>query len=152
MIAVIQRVSNASVEVENKIVGLIKNGLFVLLGIKTDDNEKDVEYLSYKISNLRIFSDENLKMNLSIKNINGEILIVSQFTLCANTEKGHRPDFFYAAKPNVAEKLYQLFIQKLEQEIGKQKIQTGIFGATMNVKLENNGPVTIIIDSKNVER
>lgn len=148
MIAVIQRVRHASVEVKNKIVGEIQGGFLILLGIAQQDDDDDVEWLINKMVGLRVFSDENNKMNLSIKQINGDILLVSQFTLLASTKKGNRPSFTEAAKPEVAIPLYQKMIFGLSQKLNQQ-IQTGEFGADMQIQLLNDGPVTIILDSKN---
>ena len=150
MRAVIQRVNSASVEVDKKIISKINQGLLIFLGIHFSDSEKDLDWLVKKIVGLRIFSDENEKMNLSISDVDGEILIISQFTLFASTKKGNRPSFLLAAKPEKAIPLYQLFIDKMEKETSK-KIATGIFGADMKILLENDGPVTIIIDSENLE-
>lgn len=147
---VIQRVSEASVEIEQKIVAQIHQGLLVLVGIEEEDNLEDSNWLVSKIVNLRIFADENEVMNLSVKDINGEIIAVSQFTLHALTKKGNRPSYIKAAKPDFAIPMYEKFVQQLETELGK-KIQTGQFGADMKVALVNDGPVTIIIDSKNRE-
>lgn len=150
MRAIIQRVNKASVLVENKIIGKIEKGLLVLVGFEDKDDIADLEWMSKKIINLRIFSDEQVKMNLSVKDINGEIMIVSQFTLHASTKKGNRPSFISAAKPEISVPLYNDFIKILENEFNK-KIETGIFGAHMKVNLENEGPVTIFIDTKNKE-
>ena len=147
---VIQRVSEASVEIEQKIVARINQGLLVLVGVEEEDTFEDSNWLVSKIVNLRIFPDENDVMNLSIKDVNGEIIVVSQFTLHALTKKGNRPSYIKAAKPDIAIPMYEKFVQQLEFELGK-KIQTGQFGADMKVALVNNGPVTIIIDSKNKE-
>ncbi|MGG6230234.1 D-aminoacyl-tRNA deacylase [Tenacibaculum sp. SDUM215027] len=144
---VLQRVSKASVTIENKKVAEIQNGLLVLLGIINDDTQEDINWLSNKIINLRIFNDDEGVMNKSIKDINGDIIAVSQFTLHASTKKGNRPSYIKAAKPDVAIPLYEKFIQQVEVDLGK-KIQTGQFGADMKVDLLNDGPVTIIIDSK----
>ena len=148
MKAVIQRVSSASVTIDAKIVAEIRTGLLVLIGIEDADNQEDINWLCQKIANLRIFGDENDVMNLSVKDIDGEIIVVSQFTLQASTKKGNRPSYIKAAKPEVAIPLYEQFVQQLETELGK-KVQTGIFGADMKVLLLNDGPVTILIDSKN---
>jgi len=148
--AVIQRVSQASVTIDSKIVAEIQNGLLVLLGIEDADNQEDIDWLTSKIANLRIFGDENEVMNLSVKDINGDVIVVSQFTLHALTKKGNRPSYIKAANPEIAIPLYENFVQQLENELGK-KVQTGIFGADMKVLLLNDGPVTIIIDSKNKE-
>ena len=150
MRVVIQRVKNASVEVENKIVSEINNGLLILLGIEAEDTQLDIDWLSSKIAKLRIFSDENDAMNRSVIDSNGDIIVVSQFTLHASTKKGNRPSFIKAARPKIAIPLYETFVLKLEEEIGK-KIQTGVFGAMMDISLVNDGPVTICIDSKNKE-
>jgi D-tyrosyl-tRNA(Tyr) deacylase len=144
---VIQRVSSASVTIDAKIVADIQQGLLVLIGIEDPDTQEDIDWLCQKIANLRIFGDENDVMNLSVKDCNGEIIVVSQFTLQASTKKGNRPSYIKAAKPEVAIPLYEQFVQQLEIELGK-KVQTGIFGADMKVALLNDGPVTILIDSK----
>ena len=146
MKAVIQRVSKASVTVDGKIISSIKNGLLILLGISNDDNQTDIEWLSKKIVNIRIFNDENDIMNNSLIDCNGDAIVVSQFTLLASTKKGNRPSYIKAAKPNIAIPLYEQFISQLEKELGK-KVGTGIFGADMKIELLNNGPVTITIDS-----
>ncbi len=148
MKAVIQRVTYASVEVDQKIISDIKNGLLILLGIGIEDTIEDIKWLSNKISNLRVFEDENEIMNHSIKDTNGDAIVVSQFTLMANTKKGNRPSYIKAAKPEVSIPLYEQFAQQLENDIGK-KVGTGIFGADMKIDLRNDGPVTIIIDTKN---
>lgn len=147
---VIQRVSQASVSVDSKMVANIQKGLLVLVGIEETDTKEDVDWLCQKIANLRIFGDENEVMNLSVKDIGGEVIVVSQFTLHAMTKKGNRPSYIKAAKPEIAIPLYESFVTQLETELGK-KIQTGVFGADMKVALVNDGPVTIIIDSKNKE-
>ena len=150
MKTVIQRVSESSVCINNEIVAQIQQGLLVLVGIEDADNQEDINWLTSKIANLRIFADENDVMNLSLKDINGEMIIVSQFTLHAATKKGNRPSYIKASKPDVAIPLYESFVQQMEAELGK-KIQTGQFGADMKVSLVNDGPVTIIIDTKNRE-
>jgi D-tyrosyl-tRNA(Tyr) deacylase len=150
MKTVIQRVSSASVTIESKIVADIQKGLLVLIGIEEADNQEDTNWLCQKIANLRIFGDENDVMNLSVKDIDGDVIVVSQFTLQASTKKGNRPSYIKAAKPEVAIPLYENFVQQLEKELSK-KVQTGIFGADMKVSLLNDGPVTILIDSKNKE-
>lgn len=150
MKVVIQRVSEASVTIDNNIVAQINQGLLILIGIEDADNQEDINWLTTKIANLRIFADENEVMNLSVKDINGEIIVVSQFTLHAATKKGNRPSYIKAAKPEIAIPLYENFVSQLENEIGK-KVQTGQFGADMKVTLINDGPVTIIIDTKNKE-
>lgn len=144
---VIQRVSEASVKVEGEIISAIKNGMLVLVGIEDSDSQDDIDWLTNKIIQLRIFDDENGVMNLSVKDVNGEILIVSQFTLHASTKKGNRPSYIRASKPDFAIPMYEKFIQKSEELLGK-KVGTGQFGAMMDVALVNDGPVTIIIDSK----
>jgi D-aminoacyl-tRNA deacylase len=150
MKAVLQRVSSASVMVDNKIVSEIKSGLLVLVGIEDADTNEDIIWLSNKVINLRIFDDENKVPNLSLKDIDGDILLVSQFTLQANTKKGNRPSYIKASKPDVAIPLYENFIAQLENDLGK-KIGTGVFGADMKVSLTNDGPITIVIDTKNKE-
>ena len=148
MKVIIQRVSKASVTIDNKIKSKIGAGLLILLGIEELDTKEDIDWLCGKITKLRIFGDENGAMNLSIKDIDGDIILVSQFTLHASTKKGNRPSFIKAAKPEIAIPLYKQFILQIEKEIEKP-IQTGVFGADMKVELVNDGPVTIIIDSKN---
>lgn len=150
MKALIQRVSQSSVTIDNKIVAEIQNGLLILVGIEAADSQEDNAWLTSKIANLRIFGDDNHVMNLSVKDINGDVIVVSQFTLHAQTKKGNRPSYIKAAKPEIAIPLYQNFITQMEQELGK-KVQAGVFGADMKVFLINDGPVTIIIDSKNKE-
>lgn len=145
---VLQRVSSASVTIDNKIVGDIQKGLLILVGIEDTDTQEDSNWLVGKIANLRIFGDGNHVMNLSVKDIDGDIIVVSQFTLHASTKKGNRPSYIKASKPEVAIPLYENFVIQMEKELGK-KVQTGIFGADMKVLLLNDGPVTIIIDSKN---
>ncbi|HTE27182.1 D-aminoacyl-tRNA deacylase [Flavitalea sp.] len=150
MKVVIQRVSRAAVTIDNSIRGSINKGLLVLVGIEDIDNEEDVCWLSGKIVNLRIFEDSGGVMNLSLKDCDGELLLVSQFTLHASTKKGNRPSYIKASKPPVAVPLYELMIRAIEKELGKS-IATGVFGADMKVELINDGPVTIVIDSKNKE-
>ena len=150
MRAVIQRVSKASVIIDGKIKSSITNGLLVLLGIVDADTIEDIEWLSGKISNLRIFNDENGVMNLSVKEINGDLLIISQFTLHASTKKGNRPSYILAAKPETAIPLYEKFLKQVELDLCKP-VHSGVFGADMKVELLNDGPVTIIIDTKNKE-
>lgn len=145
MKAVIQRANNASVSVEEDVVGEIDNGFVVLLGVTHEDTEEDAVYLVNKLINLRVFEDENEKMNLSLKDVSGQVLSISQFTLYADTRKGRRPNFLDAAKPDHANKLYQHFNQLVEQQ--GVHVVTGEFGEMMNVKLTNQGPVTIILDS-----
>ena len=150
MKTVIQRVSSASVTIDNKIVADIQKGLLVLVGIEDADVQEDINWLCLKIANLRIFGDKKDVMNLSVKDINGEIIVVSQFTLHASTKKGNRPSYIKASKPEVAIPLYENFVKTLEKELDIN-VQTGVFGADMKVALVNDGPVTIIIDSKNKE-
>jgi len=148
MIAVIQRVKKASVEIDGRLHSSIQHGLLVLLGITHTDTQTDVDWLAAKVCGLRIFSDEQGKMNTSILDISGELLVVSQFTLLASTQKGNRPSFIEAAKPEVAIPLYESFTASCEKLLNKS-ISTGVFGADMQVSLLNDGPVTIIIDTKN---
>lgn len=150
MKVVIQRVCEASVSIDHEIVSQIGQGLLIFLGIEISDSQEDIDWLVAKIANLRVFEDENRIMNYSLKNINGEVLVVSQFTLHASTKKGNRPSYIKAARPEIANPLYNNFIANLGKEIGKT-VKTGKFGAMMRVFLINDGPVTIIIDSKNKE-
>ena len=150
MKTVIQRVSSASVNINASIVAKIQQGLLVLIGIEDADTHEDIQWLCQKIVNLRIFSDENDLMNMSVQDIDGDVIVVSQFTLHASIKKGNRPSYIKAAKPDIAIPLYQKFISQLETDLGK-KIQTGTFGADMKVTLVNDGPVTIVIDTKNRE-
>jgi len=150
MRAVIQRVSGATVTIDNQVRSSIKNGLLVLLGITNDDGVSDIEWVSKKIINLRIFNDEQNIMNRSIVDINGEIIVVSQFTLMASTKKGNRPSYIKAAKPEIAIPIYEQFISQIENDLNKP-VGTGIFGADMKIELLNDGPVTIIIDSQKKE-
>ncbi len=150
MKVVIQRVSKASVTIEGHKVASINNGVLVLLGIVNEDAQEDIDWLSKKIVNLRVFEDENEVMNKSLLDIEGDIIVVSQFTLHAATKKGNRPSYIKAAKPDIAIPLYEAFVKKIETDLGK-RVQTGEFGADMKVELLNDGPVTIIIDSKNKE-
>lgn len=150
MKVVIQRVAYSKVIIDNQVVGEINNGILVLIGIVNDDSFSDIDWIIKKIIQLRIFEDENNIMNLSVQDINGEILVVSQFTLHALTKKGNRPSYINAAKPEIAIPIYNEFIKQLEVQFCK-KIEKGIFGADMKVHLINDGPVTIIIDSKNKE-
>lgn len=150
MKAVIQRVSSATVAIDSKIVGSINSGLVVLLGIAVNDDQSDIEWLANKIINLRIFSDAEGLMNLNLADIEGEVLLISQFTLHAKTKKGNRPSFIHAAKPETAIPLYESFIEHLNKTCSKPA-QTGQFGADMQVALVNDGPVTIVIDTKNKE-
>ena len=150
MKAVVQRVHKASVTIDNKIISQIDQGLLVLLGITAEDNHEDIQWLANKIVNLRIFNDNSGTMNNSVIDSGGDLIIVSQFTLMANTKKGNRPSYIRAAKPEIAIPLYEEFIQKTEVLLGK-KIGTGVFGADMKIDLQNDGPVTIIIDTENKE-
>ena len=150
MRAVIQRVSKASVTVDGKVTGKINKGLLVFIGIEDADTNEDITWLSNKIVNLRIFNDENGVMNRSVKDEDGTILLVSQFTLHASTKKGNRPSYIKASKPEIAVPLYQNMITQLERDLGTP-VQCGIFGADMKVELLNDGPVTILIDTKNKE-
>ena len=149
MIAVIQRVKNASVTIEGKLNGECAQGLMILLGVARDDNEEDARLLATKISKLRIFSDENGKMNLSVKDIDGEALIVSQFTLLANYKKGNRPDYFGAGSPDHANALYEYFVDLMRADL--KHVGTGEFGADMQVSILNDGPVTIVMDSNQLK-
>lgn len=150
MRAVIQRVSEANVIIDGNVIATINKGMLLLLGIEDADTKEDVEWLSTKISNLRIFNDEIGVMNLSAKETQADILLVSQFTLFASTKKGNRPSYIKAARPEISIPLYEQMISKLQSDLGKH-IQTGVFGADMKVALVNDGPVTILIDSKNKE-
>jgi D-tyrosyl-tRNA(Tyr) deacylase len=150
MRVVIQRVAKASVEINKKSMASINSGLLILLGITSEDNQQDIDWLSRKIVNLRIFPDASGVMNTSILQTNGDILVVSQFTLHASTKKGNRPSYINAAKPEMAIPLYEAFCKALEENLGKP-VQTGEFGADMKVSLINDGPVTILMDSKNKE-
>jgi D-tyrosyl-tRNA(Tyr) deacylase len=147
---VLQRVSSASVTIEHKLVADIQKGLLILVGIEDRDSQEDIDWLVGKITKIRVFEDENQVMNLSVQDIDGDIIVVSQFTLHASTKKGNRPSYIKAAKPDSAIPLYESFIKSLEVLLGK-KVQAGIFGADMKVSLLNDGPVTILIDSKNKE-
>lgn len=150
MRVILQRVSKASVSIDEKVKSQIANGLLILLGIENEDAEEDISWLCKKIVNLRIFNDEEDKMNLSLADVDGEAIIVSQFTLHASTKKGNRPSYIKAARPETAIPLYEAFIKEFEQQLGK-KVGSGSFGAMMNVELINDGPVTISMDSKNRE-
>ena len=145
MRAVVQRVKKSSVTVDNKIVGEISVGLTVLLGVEEGDTDKDMKYIADKVVNLRIFEDENEKMNLSLKDVNGKILVVSQFTLLGDCRKGRRPSFVSAAKPDIANELYLEFVKYCKEEV---EVQTGVFQADMQVDISNDGPVTVLLDSK----
>lgn len=150
MKAVIQRVTQASVTIDNAIVASIQKGLLILVGIEEEDDQEDIDWIASKIVNLRIFADQNQVMNLSIKDITGDIILVSQFTLYASTKKGNRPSYAKAAKPEIAIPVYEKLIWQFETKL-ERKIQTGQFGADMKVAILNDGPVTIIIDTKNKE-
>jgi D-tyrosyl-tRNA(Tyr) deacylase len=150
MRVVIQKVTEASVSIENQTVASIDKGLLVLVGIEDGDTNEDIAWLSPKIVNLRVFDDDNGVMNLSVKEVGGEVLIVSQFTLHASTKKGNRPSYIKAARPEVAIPIYEVFIKQVETLLGK-RVPTGQFGAMMQVSLCNDGPVTILIDTKNKE-
>ncbi len=150
MKVVIQRVSKASVTIDDEKVASMDSGLLILLGIVDEDTQEDIEWLTRKIANLRVFEDENGVMNRSLLEVDGDAIVVSQFTLHASTKKGNRPSYIKAAKPTIAIPLYESFVKQLEMDLGKN-IQTGQFGADMQVALINDGPVTILIDSKNVE-
>lgn len=147
---VIQRVTQASVSVSDEIIGSIDKGLLVLIGVHNDDNEEDIQWLSKKLLSMRIFSDVNDKMNLSVQDIEGSILVISQFTLFASTKKGNRPSYLQSAAPEKANKLYESFVENV-RSTGDITVETGAFGADMKVRLLNDGPVTIIIDSRNRE-
>ena len=146
MIAVLQRVKNSKVVVDGIIIGKIGNGLNILLGVANDDEKKDVDFLAKKISKFRIFSDKNHNMNLSIQDVKGSALVISQFTLCADVKRGNRPGFSYTAKPEIANELYEYFIQKLKNY--DIPVESGSFGARMDVHLINDGPVTFVLNSK----
>lgn len=150
MKAVVQRVTQASVTIDGNVKSSIGQGLLILLGIEDVDTQEDINWLSSKIVNLRIFNDENNIMNLSVKEVKGDIILVSQFTLHASTKKGNRPSYIKAAKPDIAIPMYEKMIGQLQADLGRS-IQTGTFGADMKVQLLNDGPVTIVIDSKNKE-
>ena len=150
MRALVQRVSKGKVTIDSENYSAeIKKGLVILLGIKETDNEDDVFFVADKCSNLRIFDDGSGKMNLSVNDVGGQILIVSQFTLYGNTRKGNRPSFVDAAKPEKAEKYYEMFVARLQSNIGDENVKTGIFGAMMNVEIFNDGPVTLLVESRN---
>ena len=150
MRTVIQRVKEASVTIDGNVKSTIGKGLLILLGIEADDNQEDIEWLSGKITRLRIFDDDNGIMNLSLKDMEGDVIVVSQFTLHASTKKGNRPSYIRAARPQTAVPLYEAFVKQLEKELGKN-VQTGEFGADMKVALINDGPVTICMDTRNKE-
>lgn len=149
MRALVQRVSEGSVSIkESKYFEEIKKGMVILLGVKDGDTDDDLNFVADKCSNLRIFEDENEKMNLSLKDINGEVLIISQFTLYGDARKGNRPSFTDAARPEVAEAMYEKFIMRMKSNLGNDKVKSGVFGAMMMVKIFNDGPVTILVESK----
>ncbi len=149
MRALVQRVTEGHVFVkESSYLQKINKGMVILLGVSEDDAEKEVLFVSEKCANLRIFEDENQKMNLSVKDVNGEVLIISQFTLYGDAKKGNRPSYSKAAKPELADKLYKLFIDEMKRHIGDSKIKQGVFGAMMEVKIINDGPVTLLVESK----
>ena len=153
MRALVQRVKEGGVYIfEENYKAEIGKGMVVLLGIKSDDNERDIIFVADKCSSLRIFEDENQKMNLSLKDIDGEVLVISQFTLYGNAQKGNRPSFTEAAKPEAAIPLYEMFIKRMKNNLGEDNVKSGIFGAMMEVKIINDGPVTILIESKNQEK
>jgi D-aminoacyl-tRNA deacylase len=145
MVTVLQRVSTASVSVDGKAVGSIDRGLLILIGVHKDDGERNADFLAAKCADLRVFPDDTGKMNLSVKDINGEALVISQFTLLGDCSKGRRPNFTAAAPPEKGRQLYQYFVEKLKEHV--RKVETGIFGADMKVSLLNDGPVTVVIDS-----
>ncbi len=149
MRALIQRVRRCSVKIDGEVVNSIENGMLILLGVKSGDVENDAEYLAKRCASLRIFDDENGKMNLSVIDITGSILVVSQFTLYGDTRRGNRPSYSDAAMPHLAESLYEEFVSQLKKLVGDDKVKMGVFRAMMDIELINNGPVTIIIDSKN---
>lgn len=149
MRALVQRVTEGSVEIRDlNYKASIGKGMVILLGVKDGDTEEDSIFVADKCSNLRIFEDENGKMNLSLKDVNGEVLVISQFTLYGDARRGNRPSFTEAAKPEIAENLYNKFIERMKQNLGKEKVKTGIFAAMMLVKIFNDGPVTILVESK----
>ena len=150
MKVVIQRVSQSSVAIDSKIIAEIQKGLLILVGIEDSDSQEDIDWLVGKITKIRVFEDENQVMNLSVQDVEGDIIVVSQFTLHASTKKGNRPSYIKAAKPDIAIPLYEKFVKSIELVLAK-KVQTGVFGADMKVSLINDGPVTIIMDSKNKE-
>lgn len=151
MKAILQRVSNARVDIENKTVGQIEKGFLILLGVENGDEQRDAEVLAAKISGLRIFTDENDKMNLSLTDVGGGVLVISNFTLCADCSHGRRPSFIAAARPETAEPLYEYFCKKMTDN-GISRVEKGIFGADMQVSLTNDGPVTIEINSKDLKK
>jgi D-aminoacyl-tRNA deacylase len=148
MKALIQRVSRASVTIDGKLYSSIEAGLLILLGIKVNDTAEDAQYIAEKSCSLRVFEDSQQKMNLSVRDVGGKVLAVSQFTLYGNTRKGNRPSFVDAAPPNLAEPLYNIFVDRLRQQLGTEKVATGVFRAMMDVELVNSGPVTVMLESK----
>jgi D-tyrosyl-tRNA(Tyr) deacylase len=148
---IIQRVNQATLSINNAEYSSIKAGLVILVGVEEEDNQEDISWLVKKVSNMRIFSDENQKMNLSLLDIQGEALVVSQFTLFASYKKGNRPSFIRSAKPDLAKTIYLQVVEAFENTLGKGNVATGVFAANMNINLENNGPVTLFLDSKNRE-
>ena len=148
MRALIQRVKRCSVTIDGKVESSIGHGMLILLGIKNDDTENDAISLSERCASLRIFEDTNAKMNLSVNNVQGQVMVVSQFTLYGDTSKGHRPSFVQAASPKVAELLYEQFVEHLAESVWNKKVETGVFRAMMDVDLVNDGPVTIMMESK----
>jgi D-tyrosyl-tRNA(Tyr) deacylase len=147
--ALVQRVSEGSVTIENlKHYAEIKKGMVILLGVKDGDSEEDLNFVADKCSNLRIFEDENEKMNLSLKDINGEVLVISQFTLYGDARKGNRPSFIEAARPEIANEMYEKFVLRMKNNLGESKVKCGVFGAMMMIKIINDGPVTIMVESK----
>ena len=151
MKAILQRVSNARVDIENKTVGQIEKGFLILLGVENGDEQRDADVLAAKISGLRIFTDENDKMNLSLADVGGGVLVISNFTLCADCSHGRRPSFIAAARPETAEPLYEYFCKKMTDN-GITRVEKGVFGADMQVSLTNDGPVTIEINSKDLKK
>ena len=151
MKAILQRVSSARVDIENKTVGKIEKGFLILLGVENGDEQRDAEVLAAKISGLRIFTDENDKMNLSLTDVGGGVLVISNFTLCADCSHGRRPSFISAARPETAEPLYEYFCKKMSDN-GISRVEKGVFGADMQVSLTNDGPVTIEINSKDLKK
>lgn len=151
MKAILQRVSNARVDIENKTVGQIEKGFLILIGVENGDEQRDAEVLAAKISGLRIFTDENDKMNLSLTDVSGGVLVISNFTLCADCSHGRRPSFITAARPETAEPLYEYFCKKMNDN-GIERVEKGVFGADMQVSLTNDGPVTIEINSKDLKK
>ncbi|MBM4166819.1 MAG: D-tyrosyl-tRNA(Tyr) deacylase [Ignavibacteria bacterium] len=148
MRALIQRVTSASVSIDSHKINAIEHGILIFLGIRNGDTKEDAEYLAYRCAHIRIFNDANEKMNESVKDVNGEALVISQFTLYGDTRRGHRPSYTDAAPPQFAEELYNYFSVKLGEELGKEKIKTGVFRAMMQIQLVNDGPVTLSIESK----